>query len=350
MRFTYTAAPMRVVFGAGRLAELGAEVERLGIQRAVLLVTPTQAERGAALAAGLGPRGAGSIPLAAMHTPVEVTEQALEALRRLGGDGLVAVGGGSAIGLGKALALRTGLPQIAVPTTYAGSEMTPILGQTQAGQKQTIRSAEALPEVVIYDVELTLGLPPALSATSGLNAMAHAVEALYAPDANPVTSLQAEESIRALAAALPVVVARPGDVAARAEALQGAWLAGVCLGAVNVSLHHKLCHVLGGSFGLPHAETHAVVLPHAMEFNAPAAPEAMARVARALGVSDPVAGLFALSRRIGAPQSLAELGLREADLDRAAEIATASPYPNPRPVTRQAIRALLGAAFTGAQA
>ncbi|WP_439598690.1 maleylacetate reductase [Falsiroseomonas sp.] len=348
MRFTYTAAPMRVVFGAGRLAELGAEVERLGIRRAVLLVTPSQQARGEALAAQLGPRGAGCIPLAAMHTPVEVTEQALATLRRLQGDGLVAVGGGSAIGLGKALALRTGLPQIAVPTTYAGSEMTPILGQTEAGRKLTIRSAEALPEVVIYDVDLTLGLPAALSATSGLNAMAHAVEALYAPDANPVTSLQAEESIRALAAALPVVVATPRDGAARAEALQGAWLAGVCLGAVNVSLHHKLCHVLGGSFGLPHAETHAVVLPHAMAFNAPAAPGAMARVARALGVADPVAGLFDLARRIGAPRSLAELGLREADLDRAAEIATASPYPNPRPVTRDAIRALLGAAFAGA--
>ncbi|NKC31730.1 maleylacetate reductase [Falsiroseomonas selenitidurans] len=346
-RFTYEAAPMRVVFGDGTLAALGAEVERLGLRRAVLVVTPSQAARGAALAAQLGPLAAGVIPLAAMHTPVEVTEQALALLRAMGGDGLVAVGGGSAIGLSKALALRSGLKQIAVPTTYAGSEMTPILGQTEAGRKLALRSAAVLPQVVIYDVALTLGLPPALSATSGLNAMAHAVEALYAPDANPVTSLMAEEAIRALAAALPAVVAEPGDRAARAEALQGAWLAGACLGAVTVSLHHKLCHVLGGSFGLPHAETHAAVLPWAVQFNAPAAPAAMARIARALGQADAVEGLFALSRRLGAPASLAALGLAESDLDRAAEIATAAPYPNPRPVERAAIRALLGAALRG---
>ncbi|MGK7867545.1 maleylacetate reductase [Falsiroseomonas sp. E2-1-a20] len=346
-RFIYTAAPMRVVFGDGTLAELGEEVARLGLARVALLVTPSQAARGEALAAQLGPLAAGVIARAAMHAPVEVTEAALAELGAMRADGLVAVGGGSAIGLGKALALRTDLPQVAVPTTYAGSEMTPILGQTAGREKQTIRSAKVLPEVVIYDVALTMGLPPALTATSGLNAMAHAVEALYAPDANPVTSLMAEDSIRALAAALPVLVDRPADRPARAEALRGAWLAGACLGTVTVSLHHKLCHVLGGSFGLPHAETHATVLPHAAAYNVPAAPEAMARVARALGASDAVEGLFALSARIGAPRSLAALGLRESDLDQAAEIAAANPYANPRPVTRQGIRDLLGAAFTG---
>jgi alcohol dehydrogenase class IV len=346
-RFTYTAAPMRVVFGDGTLAELGAEVARLGLRRAAIIVTPSQAARGGALAAQLGPLAAGVIARAAMHSPVEVTEAALAELHAMRADGIVAVGGGSAIGLGKALALRTDLPQVAVPTTYAGSEMTPILGQSAGGEKQTIRSAKVLPEVVIYDVALTMDLPAALTATSGLNAMAHAVEALYAEDANPVTSLMAEESIRALAASLPVLVDRPGDRDARAEALRGAWLAGACLGAVTVSLHHKLCHVLGGSFGLPHAETHATVLPYAVAYNAPAAPEAMARVARALGTADAVAGLFALADAVGAPRSLAALGLREADLDRAAEIATANPYPNPRPLTRQGIRDLLGAAFAG---
>lgn len=346
-RFTLDAAPGRVVFGAGALATLAEEVARLGAARAVLVVTPSQAPRGAALARALGGRGAGVIALAAMHTPVEVTEAALAELHRLGGDCLVAVGGGSAIGLGKALALRTDLPQIAVPTTYAGSEMTALVGQIAAGAKQTMRSPRVLPEVVIYDVELTLGMPAALTATSGLNAMAHAVEALYALDGNPVTALMAEESLRLLAGALPRAIAAPQDRAARGAALQGAWLAGACLGIVSIALHHKLCHVLGGSFGLPHAETHAVVLAHATAFNAPAAPAAMARIARALGVAAPARGIWELARSLGAPMTLAALGLREADLDRAAAIATASPYPNPRALTRDGIRALLEDAFHG---
>lgn len=344
-RFTWNAAPARVVFGAGSLAALGDEVARLGARRAVVLVTPSQAKRGAALAESLGGRGAGVIALAAMHTPTEVTAAALAELSALDGDCLVAVGGGSAIGLGKALALRTDLPQIAVPTTYSGSEMTPLLGQTEAGRKLAIRSGKVLPEVVVYDVDLTLSMPAALTATSGLNAMAHAVEALYAVDANPVTTLMAEESLRLLAAALPRCVA--GDAAARGDAMQGAFLAGVCLGAVSIALHHKICHVLGGSYGLPHAETHAVMLPHATGFNAKAAPDAMARIARALGVAEAARGLWDLARRIGAPMSLAALGLREGDLDDAASIATASPYPNPRPLDQAGIRVLLGDAFAG---
>lgn len=344
-QFVWNAAPGRVVFGAGSLGGLAEEVARIGARRAVVLVTPTQARRGAAILASLGDRGAGVIATAAMHTPVEVTEAALAELRAMEGDCLVAMGGGSAIGLGKALALRTDLPQIAVPTTYAGSEMTMLLGQTERGEKHTVRSAKVLPEVVVYDVDLTLSMPPALTATSGLNAMAHAVEALYAVDANPVTSLMAEESLRLLARALPRCVA--GDAAARSDALQGAFLAGVCLGAVSIALHHKICHVLGGSFGLPHAETHSVMLPHATGFNAPAAPDAMARVAQAIGAADAAQGLWDLASRIGAPMSLAALGLHESDLDRAAAIAVASPYPNPRPLTQAGIRALLGDAFAG---
>lgn len=344
-QFVWNAAPGRVVFGAGSLGGLAEEVARIGARRAVVLVTPTQARRGAAILASLGDRGAGVIATAAMHTPVEVTEAALAELRALEGDCLVAMGGGSAIGLGKALALRTDLPQIAVPTTYAGSEMTMLLGQTERGEKHTVRSAKVLPEVVVYDVDLTLSMPPALTATSGLNAMAHAVEALYAVDANPVTSLMAEESLRLLAGALPRCVA--GDATARSDALQGAFLAGVCLGAVSIALHHKICHVLGGSFGLPHAETHSVMLPHATGFNAAAAPDAMARVARAIGAEDAARGLWDLASRIGAPMSLAALGLHESDLDRAAAIAVGSPYPNPRPLTQDGIRALLGDAFAG---
>src|SRR6266705_2999338 len=217
-----------------------------------------------------------------MHTPVDVTKHALLRVRELDANGVVAIGGGSTTGLGKAIAWRTGLPQVVVPTSYAGSEMTPILGETQDGLKTTQSSPKVLPETVIYDVDLTMTMPPSLSATSGLNAIAHAVEALYARDRNPIISLMAQEGIKNLARALPKIKDNADDIEARTEALYGAWLCGSCLGAVGMALHHKLCHTLGGTFNLPHAETHTVVLPHATAYNAEAAPEAMVRIARAL--------------------------------------------------------------------
>jgi maleylacetate reductase len=283
-----------------------------------------------------------------MHTPIEVTRTALDAATAHSADGVVAIGGGSTIGLGKALAVRTAMPQIAIPTTYAGSEMTPILGETERGQKTTRSSPDILPETVIYDVELTLGLPVAMSGTSGLNAIAHAVEALYAREANPITSLMAEQAIAAFAEALPRIAAAPGDRDARTSAFYGAWLCGTCLGAVGMALHHKLCHVLGGAFDLPHAETHSVVLAHAVAYNAAAAPEAMARIARALGAETAAGGLYALGRRVGAPASLAAIGMPADGLDRAAEMAVAHPYWNPRPLDRAAIRDLLARAHAGA--
>ncbi len=351
--FRFPGLPTRVVFGHGTLAQVEGEMERLGRRRAVLIATPPQRGQAEAVAARLGGRAVGVIAEAVMHTPVTVTERALAQLRSLGADCLVAVGGGSTTGLSKALALRTDLDQIIVPTTYAGSEMTPILGETRDGAepdrktKTTQRSEAIRPEVVVYDVDLTLGLPVALSATSGMNAIAHAVEALYAEDRNPIVSLMAEEAIRALARALPAIVAAPDDRAARSDALYGAWLAGACLGTVGMALHHKLCHVLGGTFDLPHAETHTVVLPHAVAYNAPAAPEAMARIARALGVQSAPRGLYDLAQRLGAPIALADLGMSEAGLERAAEVAVASPYPNPRPLDRAGIRRLLDDAYRG---
>ncbi|WP_018261777.1 maleylacetate reductase [Methylobacterium sp. WSM2598] len=345
--FRFGGIPTRVVFGHGTLAELPGEIERLGRSRAVVVATPRQRARAEALAARLGARAAGVIAAAAMHTPVAVTEAALAELRRLDADCVVALGGGSTTGLAKAIALRTDLDQIIVPTTYAGSEMTPILGETRDGVKTTQRSDRILPETVIYDVDLTLGLPVGLSATSGMNAIAHAVEALYARDRNPIVSLMAEEAIRALAGALPAILRDPGDRAARADALYGAWLAGTCLGAVGMALHHKLCHVLGGSFDLPHAETHTVVLPHAVAYNAAAAPDAMARVARALDAPEAARGLFDLAASLGGPTGLAALGMPAEGLDRAADLAAAGSSWNPRPVERAPIRRLLEDAYHG---
>jgi maleylacetate reductase len=346
--FRYTSLPARVVFGFGTIGKVGDEMDTLGRSRAFVLSDPHHATGAAARLRGvLGDRGRRLSTDAVMHTPVEVTERVMSDLAASDADCIVALGGGSTTGLAKALALRTDLPQIIVPTTYAGSEATPVLGETRQGRKSTIRSMKVLPEVIVYDVELTHGLPPRLSLVSGINAIAHAVEALYAEDGNPVTSNLAEQAIAALGRALPLIVADPADRAARADALFGAWASGSCLGTVGMSLHHKLCHVLGGSFGLPHAETHTVILPHAVAYNAPAAPAAINRAARALGADDAARALFELASENGAPTSLREIGMRETDLDEAAAAAVASPYWNPRPIERDAIRTLLDDAFNG---
>jgi maleylacetate reductase len=347
MNFTYKANRARIVFGSGTIESIPDELERLGVQRAIVLTTPAQEADGTALSMRLRDQAAGIFSRAAMHTPVEVTEVALETLLRSQADGIVSFGGGSTTGLGKALAVRTGLRHLSVPTTYAGSEVTPILGETERGEKRTRSDPAILPDTVVYDVDLTLGLPVKMSVTSGLNAIAHAAEALYALDRNPVMTLMAVEAITKLTHALPMICSDPTNHAARTEALYGAWLCGTCLGGVDMALHHKLCHTLGGSFDLPHAETHSVMLPHALAFNAIAAPEAIERLRPVLG-EDPAAGLQALARRLGAPMSLAELGMPEAGIDRATELAMANPYWNPRPLDKAAVHALLERAWSGA--
>jgi maleylacetate reductase len=346
--FTYQALPMRVVFGPGSLAELPDEVDRLGLERVLVLCSPEQEATGHTVAAALGKQAAGVLAEARMHVPVEVAHRARDVAAELRADGCVVVGGGSAIGLGKAIALEHALPIIAVPTTYAGSEMTPVWGLTEGGQKRTGRDNRVLPKSVLYDPEMTLSLPAQLSAASGMNAVAHAVEGLYAPDATPIISLMAEEGTRALTRALPRVVADGRDLDARTEAQYGAWLCGAVLAATTMSLHHKLCHTLGGTLDLPHAQTHTVVLPHALAYNQPAAPDAVAALSRALGgVGDPARTLWELADQLGSPRSLAELGMNEADIPRIAELAVANPYANPRPVTRGGVEALLRAAWAG---
>jgi len=345
--FVLDAALPRVVFGAGSLARVAEELERLGSRRALVLCTPGQRALGQAVADRLGGRAAGLFDGARMHVPVEVAEAARAARRAADADCAVAVGGGSTTGLAKALALESGLPILAIPTTYAGSEMTAVYGLTEQGLKKTGKDPRVLPRTVIYDATLTLGLPVATTVVSAFNALAHAAEGLYARDGNPLHSLVAEEGVRAFVQALPRVAAEPGALEPREQCLYGAWLCGAVLGAVGMALHHKLCHTLGGSFGLPHAETHTVVLPHALAYNRAAAPEAMARLGRALGTDDAPGGLFDLARRLKAPGSLRELGMPHDGLDRASELATTQPYWNPRPVERAPIRELLQAAWEG---
>jgi maleylacetate reductase len=330
----------RVVFGAGALERLGSELDTLGCARALLVTTARRDATIESVLTELGDRLAGVCDIAAMHVPAVRAQRAVAEVDRLRPDALLAVGGGSAIGLAKAIARERPVPIVALPTTYAGSEMTSIWGITSGDTKTTGRDPAVAPRLVIYDPVLTLSLPAHTSAASGMNAMAHAVEAMYAPRASPIAAAAADEAIRTLARALPSVVAAPRDLDARTLALRGAHAAAMSLELATMGLHHKLCHVLGG-FGLPHAATHAALLPHVVAFNAPAAPEAMARIASALGVDDAASGLRALNDTLGLTMSLGALGLKKADVERAASAVGAATFPNPRTVTADAVRLLL---------
>jgi maleylacetate reductase len=339
-QFTYTALPGRVVFGVGAArSRLAPEVERLGARRVLLIAAEPELELARALA--------GPLPVAATfsevrrHVPVEIARRARAAAD--GADALLCVGGGSTTGTAKAVALETGLPIVAVPTTYAGSEMTPVWGMTEGQRKTTGTDPRVLPKVVVYDPELTVSLPAAVSGPSAMNAIAHCVEAFYGPGANPITSLLAEEGIRALAHGVPVAVARPGDLEGRADTLYGAYLAGAAFAAAGSGLHHKICHVLGGAYDLPHADLHTVVIPHVTAYQEERLPHEMARVARALNTADAGLGLFDLAREIGAPTALRDIGMRAEDLDEAVGLVLEK-VPD---LGEDDARGLLEAAFEG---
>ena len=345
--FNFTSLPSRVIFGEGSLAKVKNEIDLLGAKRALILCTPEQRALAEEVSNLLGESAVGIFDRAVMHVPIETAEEARRIANQSGADCAVAVGGGSTTGLGKAIALVSSLPILAIPTTYAGSEMTPIYGITEAGVKKTGRDNRGLPKTVIYDPLLTMGLPVCLSVTSGINAISHAAEGLYAHDGNPIMNLLAAEGIAAMFSALPEIHHNPSNLSARSDALYGAWLCGTVLGHVGMSLHHKLCHTLGGTFNLPHAQTHTIVLPHALAYNAQHAPQAMARIARALGGASAAQAVYDLANNNGAPVALKDLGLTEPDLDRACDLALQNQYPNPRPLERQALRQLMQNAFEG---
>jgi len=377
---SYRERDVRVVFAAGALARLGEEIGALGATRLFIVSTPGRAaivETARAILTGRA-RGtderdgegvvAGVFDGAVQHVPRDLVGAALEAARSAGADGFLAIGGGSAIGLGKALARETGLPLAAMPTTYSGSEMTDIWGIAEGDRKRTGRDPAAVPRLVLYDPELTATMPAAVAAASGMNAIAHGVEALYSPTGGELTRLFAAEGIRRVAASLPVLASlhapeRSGAEsdaaasAARRDAMWGAHLCGRALDMASMGIHHRLCHALGG-LGLPHARTHAIVLPYATAYNAPGAPDAMAAIADSLRASGPAdghtrrvggaaAGLWALNRALGISDTLADLGLAPGSVDRVVEEVMSRPFPNPVPVTAEGIRAILGGAMSG---
>jgi maleylacetate reductase len=342
--FTHDVPSQRVVFASGALSRVAAEAERLNFSRAFVVATPGSGVRlGKTVVDLLGARAAGLHAHAALHVPKAIAAAGLQAARAAKADGLVAAGGGAAIGLAKMIARDSGLLILAVPTTYSGSEATPIYGLTDGERKITGRDAKVLPRTIIYDPDLTLGLPPAVSAASGMNAIAHCVEAFWADGRTPVTMALASEAMRRFGENLPAVVADGADTAARAECLVGAWLAGAVL-AAGTGLHHKLAHVLGG-LGLPHAETHAIILPHVMRFNLAAAPEAKARLGEALGGADPADAIANMLKKFPIPQRLRQVGFDQSKIEFAAGEIAAAQITSPRLASAADVRALLMAAY-----
>lgn len=348
--FTAPEGDARVVFGAGALARAADELETLGAARVLLVSSERGSKDAAALAEALGSRAVGVFSGAVQHVPLVVAEAARARARELDADWVLALGGGSAIGLAKAIALEVDVAVACAPTTYSGSEMTGLVGIRDGDRKTGHRHPKIRPRLVLYDPELTIGLPAATTVTSLMNAMAHSVEALYAEGRNPMTDLFAAESMALIRGVLPRLAERPDDLELRAVALRAAWLAGKTIPA-GIGVHHKLAHVLGGMFDLPHAPTHSVLLPHSIAYNQDGAADAMRPVAEALGAADAAGALWDLQRdlhaSVGAPLSLEALGMPAAGLDAAADRAMLDPYPNPRGFDRDALRTTLEQAFHG---
>lgn len=349
LAFQFRALPWRVTFGAGALDKLPEIVEQLGYKRLLLLTTHGQRDKADRAAALLGDRAVGLFDQSRSHVPRATVDAALSLAKSCNADATLAIGGGSTTGLGKALALHGDLGNIAAPTTYAGSEMTPIWGITVDGTKTTGRDERVLPDWVIYDPRLTLDLPAAVAGPSGMNALAQAAVNVMALPANPVVTALALDGVRALASALPEVVARPDDLPARGQALYGACLAGMALGAGTTGLHHRLCHTFGGRLNTPHADTHAILLPYTVAFNTPVVPDGAGQLAQALACDDAALGLHALLQRTCPVTSLKALGIRREDLPTIASLALAKPCDNPRPVTAEAVREILELAWRGGE-
>jgi alcohol dehydrogenase class IV len=346
LEFVHAALSARAIFGKGQIGRLGGELELLKISRALLICTPRGEQRYASIVDELGARSAGIFAKAEPHCPEPVAAAAVEAMAAARADGVVTVGGGSTIGLGKYIAAKTGRPFVAVPTTFSGSEMTPLYGLKIGLEKRTWVDPAAKPRTVIYDPELVASLPTHEAATTGMNGLAHCIEALYPAVPNPLARLMALEGIAAFAAGLRGITSRNDEVS-HSCALYGGFIGGLLVSMVGIGLHHRICHVLGGRFGVPHGESNSVILPHVTAFNAPALGEDASAIARAMDRNDAGVAMFEIAESLGVPRSLRELGLPKDQLDGVASEVLAKPLHNPRPLTIEAVRRLLENAWQG---
>jgi len=351
LRFVHDTLPQRVVFASGEACAAAAdEMSRLGARRVMVIASPAHA--------GLADKVTASLPVAlrhgevAMHVPVDVARRARDAAVSAAADAVLCIGGGSATGLAKAVAMSgspiAGIPIVAVPTTYAGSEATNVWGLTDGERKTTGMDDKVLPRSIIYDASLMLTLPVETSVASGMNAMAHSVDAMWGPRTDPISQMLAAEGIRMLNLGLRRVKADPHGFEGREQTLYGAYLAATSFASAGSGMHHKICHVLGGMFTLPHAQAHAVLLPHVLAFNGPNATEAAERMARAFGARTASVGLAALRADLNAPKALKDYAMPEDGIEKALDpILQAIPASNPTPVTRANLAALLYAAWEG---
>ncbi len=349
MNFDYKPLPWNITFAAGAVSTIRQEVENLGFKKALILSTTGQSKNAQKLVGSLGNLAVGHFDQAKMHVPIETVESAIKFARDLDADCTISIGGGSTTGLGKALTLKENIANIAIPTTYAGSEMTNIWGITEDGTKITGRDDKVVPDLVIYDPELTLSLPPEIVGSSGLNALAQAVVNVATDKPNAMVTLMALEAIKAIATNLPKIIADPKNLDARSKVLYGSSMAGAALGTGTTSIHHKLCHTFGGTFNTPHAETHAILLPHSVAYNTEATAAGTQAVADAMGVGNAASGLHDLALKVGAATALKEIGISEQDMDKAIEIIISMDSHNPAPITEKRLRQMLENAYHGRQ-
>lgn len=347
--FTYVALPFRVVFGAGRIASLGDELDVLGAERALFCASPGRTGEVERVSRSIEDRCVGISANAEPFTPIECVREALDHARDLAADSVVSYGGGNAIGLAKVLADELDVPFIAIPTTYSGSETTTLQAVREDGKRVQLASPKMLPKSIIYDAELTLGLSADIAVPSGFNSMAQGVSSFFAETSNPIGAMTAEGGIRAMASALERIAKDPDDPDARGDALYGAFLCGSTIMASGTTLQHKACHVLAGDFKLTHAKTHTIMLPHVANYNRASVAGAEDAIARAFGgkSGDGPGAIFDTMLRCGAPTALRDIGMKEEDLDRAAELTVTNPYYNPRTYERDAIRQMLDDAYFG---
>ncbi|MDA0707917.1 MAG: maleylacetate reductase [Proteobacteria bacterium] len=347
MNFEYTPIPNKAVFGKNSALTLNNEVSALVAERVMIACTKGMVSRIQKVIDCLGDKCVAVFDKAEPHCPEHIAMAALDLFTQVNADCVVAIGGGSTIGIGKAIKLRTDKPMIVVATTPCGSESTPIYGMLIGNHKKTGRDRKVIANTTIYDPILTTSMSAHHTGTIGMNSLAHCVEALYAQTASPISDLFAEQGIKALINGLKGSIKNPDDLMAREQVLYGGMLSGYCVTLAGIAIHHKLCHVLGGHHGIPHGESNSVILPYAVAYNETSAPKAMEQIKKAMGTISASGGIYDFATEINVPKSLKELGMKEEDLDRAAkETIETTPY-NPKPLDFKSVREMLQHAYEG---